>query len=546
MRLAVRRSIVQRRTVALTFVLLAAGCTHLRQSATSTASGRHAWTIPGTLRIATGIVPRTLNPLLSTQTIEIAIDRLFADVLVTVDAHGNFVPDLAAEVPTTSNGGISRDGLTIRYRLRDHVRWHDGRPFTSADVKFTFEAIMNPNNDIVSRHGYDAVQRVELPDARTVVFHLKRRFAPFVATVFGESDGPFCILPAHLLARRKNINEGPYNALPIGTGPFKVVRWLRGNQIELARNDDYFAGKPKLKSIVVKFIPDENAEILQLRTHEVDWAFQVSVDAFRSLRSMSADDVRIVLSPFNGYEAIIFNAARGPTKDARLRRAITYALDKRALVEKLTFGAAEPATQDLPPFLWAYDATLRPTPYDPRLAKRLLAAAGYGPLHRLSLDLFFEQSLGINKALGVQVQSLLAPLGIDLTLRPQMSSVYYASYAANGTLERGHFDLALNTWISGVDPDDSSQFTCSNIPPNGVNPSHFCESDMDAVQKIALESYGRPDRKPAYARIQRILERDVPQDFLWWPKQIEAINPDLHGFDPNPVVETWNSRTWSI
>jgi len=215
-------------------------------------------------------------------------------------------------------------------------------------------------------------------------------------------------------------------------------------------------------------------------------------------------------------------------------------------VRELTFGAAEPATQDLPPFLWAYNAALRPTPYDRAVAKQLLAAAGYGPAHRLSLDLYFEQSLAINTTLSVQLQSLLEPLGIDLHLHPQLSSVFYASYAQNGTLERGHYDLALNTWISGVDPDDSSQFTCTNIPPKGVNPSYFCDPAMDAAQTVALQTYGRPGRKAAYAQVQRILERDVPQDFLWWPQQIEAINPDLRGFDPNPVVETWNAWAWSI
>ncbi len=507
---------------------------------------RHSWTHPDQLRIATAIVPNTLNALLSTQTIELAVDRLFSDVLVTVDSRGHFIPDLAVEVPTIANGDISHDGLTVRYRLRHNVRWQDGRPFTSADVTFTYSAIMNPNNNIVSRHGYDVVDRAEAPDAHTVVFHLKHRFAPFVATVFGESDGPFCILPAHLLAGRKNINEGPYNALPIGTGPFRVVKWLRGNSIELVRNDDYFLGKPKLKSIVITFIPDENAELIQLRTHEVDWAFQVSVNAYKTLRSMSSDDVKTVLSPFNGYGAIIFNTARKPTSDLRIRRAITYALDKNSLVKKLTFGAAEPATQDLPPFLWAYDAGLKPTPYDPAAAKALLHAAGYGPGHRLGLDLYFDQSAAINRTLGVQIQSLLQPLGIDVTLRPQLSSVYYASYAANGTLERGRYDLGLNTWISGVDPDDSAQFTCSNIPPNGVNPSHFCDPEMDIAQKAALETYNQAGRKAAYAAIQRVLERDMPQDFLWWPKQIEAINPDLHNFDPNPVIETWNAWTWSI
>jgi peptide/nickel transport system substrate-binding protein len=508
--------------------------------------GRRAWTVPGTLRIATGIMPRTLNPLLSSQTSEFAIERLFDDLLVTVDEHGRFVPDLAATVPTTANGGISRDGLTIRYRLRDHVRWQDGWPFTSADVKFTFDAIMNPRNNVVSRHGYDDVERVDTPDAHTVVFHLKARFAPFVATVFGESDGPFCLLPVHLLGKRTTINDAPYNALPIGTGPFRVVRWFRGNRIELVRNDDYFMGRPKLASIVVSFVPDENAEVVQLRTHEIDWAFQVSVNAYRSLQAMPAGDVRSVLTPFNGYEAVIFNAARGPTSDVRVRRAITWALDKRALVDRLANGAAEPATQDLPPFLWAYDRGLRPTPYDPAGAARLLAAAGYGPAHHLALEVAFDQSEAVNRSLGVQIQSVLAPLGIDVTLRGQLSSVYYASYAENGTLERGRFDLGLNRWISGIDPDDSAQFTCSNLPPRGVNPPHFCDPAMDRAQALALTTYGEPERAVAYAQIQRILEREAPQDFLWWPKMIEAVNPDLHGFAPNPVTETWNAWTWSI
>jgi peptide/nickel transport system substrate-binding protein len=354
------------------------------------------------------------------------------------------------------------------------------------------------------------------------------------------------VLPAHILAQSKTINDVPYNSLPIGTGPFKVVSWLRGNQIELQRYDNYFLGKPKLKSIVIKLIPDENTEITQLETHEVDWFFEVTVNAYKALRRISPADARIVLTPFNGYEAIMFNNAKGPTKDIRIRRAIQFALDKTALVRRLTFGAADPATQDLPSFMWAYDRSLQPTPYDPAESKRLLAAAGYGPTHRLALEMYFEQSAVLNKALSVQIQSLLAPLGIDVHTHAQLSSLIYGGYGANGTLARGRYDLALYTWIAGIDPDDSSQFTCANIPPGGFNQAYFCNAAMDAAQRAALESYAQSARAAAYARIQRILEQNVPLDFLWWPKQIQAVNPDLRGFDPNPVVETWNAWQWSI
>jgi peptide/nickel transport system substrate-binding protein len=526
---------------------LLAGCTRAPVANTTANSvGRRPWTVPDTLRIGTGGVPRTLNPLLATQTIESSISRLFSDILVTVDARGDFVPDLAAQVPSEANGGISADGLTIRYKLRDGVRWQDGQPFTSNDVKFSFDAIMNPNNDIISRHGYDVVKRVETPDPHTVVFHLKHRFSPFVATVFGESDSPYGVVPAHLLARLKTINDVPYNSLPVGTGPFKVVSWLRGNQIELARNDDYFMGRPKLKSIVIKLIPDENTEITQLQTHEIDWFFEVTVNAYKALRGLPSTQTRIMFTPYNGYEGIMFNNGKGPAKDVRVRRAIEFALDKSVLVRNLTFGAAAPATQDLPPFLWAYDGGLRPTPCDPAAAKRLLAAAGWGPAHRLPLELYYEQSTALNKILSVEIQALLAPLGIDIHPHPQLSSVLYGGYGANGTLARGRYDIALYNWIAGIDPDDSAQFTCANIPPAGYNQSYFCNVTMDAAQKEALETYARPGRKAAYVRIQRVLEQNVPIDFLWWPKQIQAINPDLQGFDPNPVVETWDAWRWSI
>ncbi len=534
--------------LALAAALGSAGCSRIPTTAADApaAAGRHAWTVPDTLRIATGNVPRTLNPILGTQTIDSSIARLFSDVLVTVDARGNFLPDLALAVPTQRNGGISADGLTIRYKLHPHVRWQDGAPFSSADIKFTFDAIMNPDNDVISRHGYDVVKSIELPDRDTVVFHLKRRFAPFVATVFGDSDSPYGVLPAHLLAKYKSLNDVPYNSLPIGTGPFKVVSWLRGNQIEFARNDAYFLGRPKLKSIVMKLIPDENTEITQVATHEVDWFFEVTVNAYKALRTMSPSDVRIVFTPYNGYEGIMFNNAKGPTKDMRVRQAILYALDKGALVRNLTFGAADAATEDLPPFLWAYDRSLRPTPYDPTRSKALLAQAGYGPAHRLSLDLYFEQSSALNKVLSVQVQALLAPLGIDIHPHSQLSSLIYGGYGANGTLARGRYDIAIYQWIAGIDPDDSSQFTCANIPPGGFNQAYFCDPAMDAAQAVALATYDRAGRTAAYARIQTILEARVPLDFLWWPKQIQAVNPDLHGFDPNPVVETSNAWTWSI
>jgi peptide/nickel transport system substrate-binding protein len=520
-----------------------AGCTRVGPGESGTTL-RHVFTVPDTLRVVSGNVPRTLNPILATQTVEANLARLTTDILVSADAQGNFVPRLARDVPTLENGGISRDGLTVTYHLRSGVRWHDGLPFTSRDVKFSYDAIMNRDNDVISRHGYDVVTRVDTPDPLTVIFHLRTRFAPFVATVFGESDSPYGIIPEHLLAKYKSLNDVPYNSAPIGTGPFKFVRWLRGDRIEYDRNDEYFLGRPKIAHLTWRLVPDENTEIQLMRTHEADWFFEATVSAYKALKTIP--DITILLPPVNGFEAMMINSGTGPTADRRVRRAIVMALDKARLTRELTYGAALTATGDLPSFMWAFDPRVRNLPYDPAAARALLAQAGYGPAKPLVLDLVFEQSAATNRGLVVQVQSALGAIGIDVHPRSELSSVIYGGYAAGGTLSVGKYNLALYQWYAGIDPDNSAQFVCANIPPNGYNQSRYCSREMDAAQSVALSFYDRPTRKAAYANIESLLVQDAPLDFFWWFRNVQAINPDLHGFDPNPVVETWDIANWSI
>jgi peptide/nickel transport system substrate-binding protein len=532
---------------------LAAACAALACAALSGCSparigagnGSASWGEPGVLRIAISGVPRTLNPILSTTTFEGALARLNSSILVTADAQGRPVPDLASVVPTRANGGISADGLRVTYKLRPGVRWQDGVAFTSRDVAFTFGAIMNSSNDVISRHGYDIVSRVETPDPLTVVFHLKRRFAPFVATVFGESDSPYGLLPAHLLARYHSLNDVPFNAKPVGTGPFRLVEWRRGDSIEYEAFDGYFRGKPGLRRIVVRLIPDENTEVTQLRSHEIDLMLEASLNAYRIMRTLPG--TKIVRNRINGYEGLLFNTARAPTSDPRVRRAVALALDRRALNARLTFGSGEPAVADLPSWMWAFDSSLKPPPYDPGEARKLLQAAGYGPHGKpLALSLYFDQSLATTRSASVQVQAALAAIGVEVRLHPQLNTILYAAYGAGGTLTHGNYDVAFYPWVAGVDPDNSSQFTCAARGSNGFNQSGYCSRAMDAAQEEALGEYDLPQRKAAYARIERLLVEDIPLNVLWWPANLHAVNPALRGFDPNPVNEMWNAWSWSL
>jgi peptide/nickel transport system substrate-binding protein len=538
---------------ALRLAILAAAAVLVVTPDAPAATARHSWTQPDVLRVGANFIPRTLDPILATTTVESALFRLTNSLLVTADGRGNFVPDLAAVVPTQANGGISRDGRTITYHLRKNVKWHDGVPFTSDDVKFTYDAIMNPKNNVVSRHGYDLVDRVTTPDRYTVVFHYTSVFAPAIATVFGDSDSPYGIIPRHLLGKLPDVNDAPYNAAPIGTGPFKIVKWYRGDRIEYVANDDYFLGKPKLRRIIVKLIPDENTLANQLRTHEIDWFFEATANVYQQLKTMP--DTSTILAPLNGYVGVMMQTQHPALADVRVRRAISLAVDRDRIVRDLTFGAAQVATGDLPPFMWAHDASIGAIRPELPQAMNLLDAAGWrrgsdGMRSRdgkpLSLDLVYESGSDVNKRLAVQLQSALHAVGIDVRPRPLLSTLIYGAAAAGGTLASGQFDLGLYPWFAGLDPDDSSQFTCANRAPAGYNESRYCSPTMDAAQRTALGTFDRAKRKAAYAAIERELVANVPLAFFFYPRNVQAFNPDFHGLDPNPTTETWNAYAWSI
>lgn len=545
---------------ALACALSVSACSKVGDQTSAGGTTRAAGTVPGELRVASQRSPNTLNPILSGFTTEGFINRLSFDTLVSVDGSGkNTVPILATEVPTEANGGISKDGLTITYHLHSGVKWHDGVPFSSKDVKFSWQAMMNPANNVNERVGYDEVKSVDTPDADTVVFHLKRKFAPFVDTVFAESDSPVCVIPEHLLSKFHDLNRIPFNQQPIGTGPFKVARWVRGDHIEFVANDDYFRGKPKLRRIIVREIPDENTSINALRSHDVDWIFEASPQVYKTLKVNPPKDVNLFLNNQPQTLQMLVNTSRPPLDDIRVRRAISYALDKQALVDKNTGGSAVVAWADQPPFQWAYTDDVMKYPADVAKAHALLAEAGYSPgpdgiMRKNGKPLSFTLSYNVENAtrrlVAVQVQAMLQAAGIATQIKTYPANVLFATYGQGGILTTGKYDLNISGWIAGQDPDDHSEFASDQIPkpshPDGVNYTRYQNKEMDAAQNVALASYDQAKRKPAYVKIQQLLARDLPIVYIWYPRQAQPISVDFKNFAPNPVNESWNAYEWEI
>lgn len=535
--------------LAAALLLVVSGCT---KTVSGGAGGARSG---GMLRIGLYAEPTSLNPILATNTAENFVASIAFDLLVTIDDKGNEVPDLAAQVPTLANGGISKDGLTIAYHLRRNVKWQDGAPFTSADVKFSWQSVMNPNNNVVERRGYDQVRSVDTPDPYTVVFHLKAPFAPFVDTVFGESDDPFRIVPKHILAKYPNINQVPFNQLPIGTGPFKVTRWIHGDRIEYTANPYYFRGKPRLRAITVFIVPDGNTMESELRAHDLDLAPDIGTANLANLRSRPAPGVTTLLVPSPTYASVMFNMTHPPLDDLQVRRALSYGINEKRVIETLLFGTAVQATADLSDFYWAYDPNVMRYPYDPDKARSLLDAAGWtaganGTRRKngrpLSLQLVFGQGNATARQLGVEIQSDMRKIGVDVQTKAYTYTLLYATQAMGGILNSGKYDMAEYIWVAGADPDDSSGWMCDVVPPNGNNIAHYCNPRLDAAERDALTHFDRARRKKDYSLVQQLLASDAPAAFQYYQRTRYALSTSLTNFTPSGVSAGWNAYDWSL
>ncbi len=291
-----------------------------------------------------------------------------------------------------------------------------------------------------------------------------------------------------------------------------------------------------------------------LRTHDIDFMFQASISNYPSVKNIPG--IKLAFVDVNGYEDVQLNVQRPYLQDVRVRQAIAYAIDKQRLVQTLTYGTQPIATEDMPQFMWSYNPNVTPTyPHNVQMARQLLAQAGWTPGaggimtkggEPLTLVMVSNNSNVTRRKNTVEVQAMLRQAGIDVQIKYYDGDVLFAPVGEGGILQGGKFDLALAGWYAGIDPDDSSQFTCANVAPAGYNYSRYCSAEMDAAQKTALENYDIPTRKKAYFEIQDLMARDVPEIFFYDLRTMEPISENFKGFAPNPVIESWNAWQWSI
>jgi len=525
-----------------------AGCT--RVSAPPSAGGRHSWTQPHVLRLADVADPHSLNPLLSTMDLSYDLSSLMFSYLVIADRGGEMVGDLVTEIPSQANNGISNGGRTYTYHLRRGVLWHDGVPLTSRDVAFSWRAIMSPHNNVLHREGYEEVTSIATPDDRTVVVHLRRRYPPFITEFFTTlQEGAKPIVPEHLLGRLASIDNAPYNAHPVGSGPFRFVSWDRGTRIVMERNDRYFKGRPKLDRVELAIVPDENTLMTQLQTHAVDMPVSTSQLAWDRFRHTAG--LRTRLDPWNSQLLLALDDARPILRDIGVRRAITSAIDYHALIHKLTYDSAQIATDVVAPGQTGY-ADNAPYSYNPARARASLDAAGWrtradGTRAKGGVPLelvMVVASKGSGPLYAVQLQRMLHDVGVTVTIKMYP---YKGVYAYDGPIVTGRYDLAIYANTLPYDPDRTSTLTCDEFTPKGMNEFRFCDPTLDALERNGLDTDDLLLRASFYRQAGQRIHADVPYIPLFEQRRPAVMNDDLHGYDPSPVAAPWwNAWTWDI
>src|SRR5580658_2068649 len=468
---------------------------------------------PNTLVMVIESSPTNLDPRVGQDAFSERIDNLIFDDLLSRGDNLDVAPGLAErwDVP---------DALTYIFHLRQGVRFHDNRPLTSRDVKWTFDSLLSGKIRSPKASTYRFVDQIEAPDDQTVIFHMKE---PDAALLWNISDGAIGIVPygsGDEISRR-----------PMGSGPFKFVSAETDKEVVIERNDDYWGEKARLARERFSVVPGATTRALELRKGTGD----VTINALTpdTVLTLARDpSLAVERAPGTVLAYLGFNLRDPILQDVRVRQAIAYALDRRPMIEYLWRGQAQPARSILPPQSWAYNSSVPAYDHDPGKAEKLLDAAGHPAVNGVRFHITMKTSTDENTRLMVAVmQQQLREVGIALDIR----SFEFGTFFSDVT--HGLFQLYGLRWVGGnEDPDIFSFcFSSSRFPPNGANRGYYSNPKVDALIDQGRREIDPAVRKPIYAEIQRTLAEDLPAIDLWYLDNVLVHNKRVVNLKLNPA-----------
>ncbi len=472
----------------------------------------------------------TLNPILVQNGNEVYFEAAIFDGLLKFDPTGHLLPDLATTVPSRANGGISADLRTITYHLRHGVVWQDGVPFTSADVAFTYRLQVDPHGFATQYSTYKQIAKLETPDAYTVRIRLEKPSVATLTDLFTSAGGQ--IVPAHILEHVRDLHTASFNALPIGTGPYRLVKWDRGNRIELVANPRYFGGAPHIPKLTFLFVPSLETGALLLKQGEVDVS-RVMPSALAQLKS--ARSIAIMQAHTFDIFFLEFNTARAPLDSRAVRQGLAYAINQPQVLKGLD-GIGEAAETLLPSRSWAF-ATKNGCPrFDPHRAEALLARA-----RPLRLDIMYVGEPTMEDVI-VNLQQQWRAAGVQTQLSPRSLN---ALYGVDGILNKGTFQVAVAELRLPEPSDMGAAVASTSIPPQGNNAARYTNHDVDRWLSEAEATDDLQTRRALYGQVQRAVCRDVPIIPLFFHVRLYGVNRALQNFVPNIITsDLWNVASW--
>jgi len=467
---------------------------------------------PNTLVMIIESSPTNLDPRVGIDAQSERIDSLIFDDLLDRDEHLNVTPALAESWNVT-------DPLTYIFHLHHGATFHDGRPLTSRDVKWTFDSLSEGKIRSTKSAVYRFVDRIEAPDDFTVIFHLKEPFSPLL---WNLSDGAMGIVPYGSLAEM--------TAHPVGSGPFRFVSAEQDKEVILERNDNYWGTKAHLARVRFTVVPDTTTRALELRKGSAD----IAINALTSDMVLALErepQLQVERAPGTVLSYLAFNLRDPILGDARVRTAIACAVEPKPFLEYIWRGFAQPASNVLPPQSWAYNPDTTSYPYDPEKARQILDAAGYRPVNGIRFHLTMKTSTEESaRLLAAVLQQQLRDVGIALDIRTFEFATFFADVTS------GAFQLYSLRWIGGNEDPDIFEyaFHSDKFPPHGANRGFYHNPRVDALIDQARRETDQNVRKRLYAQVQETLAHDVPYVNLWFYDNVLVHSRRVRNISLNP------------
>lgn len=483
--------------------------------------------------------PSTLLPLLASDTASRDVAGQIYNGLVRYDKNLKLEGELA------ESWELSTDGLTITFHLRKGVKWHDGHPFTSRDVLYTYRVTIDPKTPTAYAENFKQVKSAEAPDTHTFRVTYAKPFAPALES-WGES-----ILPAHLL-EGKEITKSELGRRPVGTGPYRFKEWIAGQKLVLESNHDYYEGRPYIDRYVYRIIPDNSTMYMELKAGGLDMMGLTPVQYQR--QTMNGE----FLSRFNkyrypasAYTYLGYNLRHPLFTDKRVRQALTAAINKDEIVHGVLLGMGQVAHGPYKPGTWAYNPHVKDFSYDPELARRLLAEAGWrqrnseGVLVKdgkpFQFTILTNQGNDQRLKTAQIIQQRLKAVGIEVKIRV----IEWASFLSQ-FIDKGDFEAIILGWTIGQDPDLFDVWHSSKTGPKELNFIGFRNSEVDRLIEEGRGTFDFEKRKSCYYRIQEILAEEQPYSFLYVPDALPAVSGRFRGIEPAPAGIMHNFIKWYV